>query len=98
MKHLITGFLKTYRRFVVIFLVFFVWVMFFDNRSMIVQRRLSQQIRVLENEELAYTEKLGKVKKEWESMQLYPEKYAREKYYMHKPGETVYLFVDEIKE
>jgi len=94
MKKTITRFLKTYKRFVAIFLVFFVWMLFFDNRSMLVQRKLNQQIRLLENEKESYTEKLGKVKKEWESMQQYPEKYAREKYYMHKPDETVYLYSD----
>lgn len=61
---------------------------------MLVQRKLNHQIRVLENEETVYTEKLEKVKKEWDSMQQYPEKYAREKYFMHKPDETVYLYVD----
>jgi len=94
MKQSITRFLKTYRRFVAIFFVFLVWIMFFDNRSMLVQRKLNHQIRVLENEETVYSEKLEKVKKEWDSMQQYPEKYAREKYFMHKPDETVYLYVD----
>ncbi|HAY70920.1 MAG TPA: septum formation initiator [Saprospirales bacterium] len=98
MKQTITRLLKTYKRFVAIFFVFFVWIVFFDNRSMLVQRKLNHQIRVLENEEITYTQKLEKVKKEWASMQQYPEKYAREKYFMHKPDETVYLYVDEIKE
>lgn len=94
MKRTITRFLKTYKRFVAIFLVFFVWMLFFDNRSMLVQRKLNHQIQLLENEQESYSEKLARVKKEWESMQQYPEKFAREKYYMHKTGETVYLYVE----
>jgi len=65
---------------------------FFDNRNVFVQKKLNKQVSQLENEYEQYQEKLVVVKEEYEAMLKFPEKYAREKYFMHKPGEEVFIY------
>lgn len=73
-------------------LAFIIWMVFFDNRNMFVQHRLGNQIEHLQREYVNYQEKLEEVKAEYKAMQLDPEKYAREKYFMHKPTEEVFIY------
>lgn len=92
MKKMIWFQLKRNRKFILIALVFLIWMLFFDNRNVFVQRSLTSQIAHLENEYSDYQEKLVKVKAEYDAMQRFPEKYAREKYFMHKPTEVVFIY------
>ena len=84
--------LLRYRKFLLIGLAFCLWMVFFDNRSMIVQHNLNRQIATLESEYSQYEQKLSEVKTEYEAMLQNPEKYAREKFYMHRPTEEVFIF------
>lgn len=84
--------IKRKRKFIVIAMIFLVWMLFFDNRNAFVQRSLNRQIAQLEQEYRDYEQKLVKVKAEYEAMQRNPEKYAREKYFMHKPSEVVFIY------
>jgi cell division protein FtsB len=92
MKQHLFRLLKRYRKFAVFFLAFVIWMLFFDNRNVFVQKRLDRQIDYLEKEYTEYKLKLEEVKEEYRAMQMNPEKYAREKYFMHKPTEEVFIF------
>jgi cell division protein DivIC len=83
---------KRYRKYVLIGLAFLIWMLFFDNRNWFVQNRLDRQIEYLEKEYADYEAKLEKVRMEYKAMQQNPEKYAREKYFMHKPSEEVFIY------
>lgn len=94
MKKILLFQLKRNRKFILIALVFLIWMLFFDNRNVFVQKSLDKQISQLEKEYANYHEKLIKVQAEYYAMKRYPEKYAREKYFMHKPSEVVFIYQD----
>jgi hypothetical protein len=48
-------------------------------------------VKELEREKTVYARKLEEVLKEKQIMQTQPERYARERYFMHKPDEEVFV-------
>ena len=72
---------------------FIIWMAFFDTNSLLIHRELQQEIDKLE-EQRAFlkkeTEKDKKLLKELNDPKAL-EKYAREKYYMKKDNEEVFL-------
>lgn len=92
MKNYTMYLLKRYRKFILIGLAFGIWMFFFDNRNVFVQQKLNRQIVHLESEFSTYEEKLIQAQSEYEAMLRHPEKYAREKYFMHKATEEVFIY------
>lgn len=80
---------------------FAVWMMFFDKNDMISQYEYSAQLKKLQQEKEFYTKETAAVKKdlkELDSNLHTAEKFAREKYYMKKPNEDVFVVVREQEE
>lgn len=79
-------------------LTFFVWMLFFDQESIIVQYNLSKDIKGLEEQKKFYVEEIEKNKA---SLNILTndtaslEKYARETYFMKKDKEDVFVVVEE---
>lgn len=79
---------------------FVVWMLFFDANSWLIQQELNTQIEKLEQSIKFYASELEVDRvalKELESDPRAFEKYARERFWMHKPGEEVYVFEFETK-
>lgn len=80
-------------RYILVGIVFIVWMVFFDNSSVLMHRELNNEIKELEAAKAFYTEMI--VKDSLLDAQLQTqegvEKYAREKYYMSKDNEEVFL-------
>lgn len=79
---------------------FAVWMMFFDKNDMISQYEYSAQLNKLQQEKDFYTVETASVKKdlkELDSNLNTAEKFAREKYFMKKPNEDVFVVVREGK-
>ena len=74
-----------------VFLVFLVWMLFFDSKNMFVQYKLSKQIKALEQEKEEYVKKYKIVLKEKHDLNNDVEKFAREKFFMHKENEVVFI-------
>ena len=77
-------------------LAFLVWLAFFDNDSILEQIKLSNKINDLKQEKSFYQAEIQKNKSalkalKYDTTQL--EKYAREKYFMKKDNEDVYVIV-----
>ncbi len=77
-------------------LAFLVWLAFFDNDSILEQIKLSHKINNLKQEKSFYQTEIQKNKSalkalKYDTTQL--EKYAREKYFMKKDNEDVYVIV-----
>jgi cell division protein FtsB len=75
-------------------LVFVVWLLLADKNDLFSQIKLYSQVSNLEAEKEKYEEKITKLK--WEKKALLEddyqlEKLAREKYYMKKPGEDIFV-------
>lgn len=77
-------------------LVFVVWMLFFDSDNLLEQLKLSRTIKHLENQKTYYIKEINKNKAtvkalKYDTTQL--EKFAREKYFMKKDNEDVYVIV-----
>lgn len=80
-------------KYVWVLLFFCVWMLFLDNYSYFDHRILNSEIDELENNKEYYQEE---IKKDAQNIKLLKnpdqiEKYAREKYYMKKDSEDIYI-------
>lgn len=81
-------------KYLLISLLFAVWMLFLDNYSYMDQRQLNKQIDELQDNKKYYQDE---IKKDNQSIKLLKnqdqvEKYAREKYYMKRENEDIYIF------
>ena len=83
----------------VISTVFFViWMVFFDCQNIYVQYRLYAQLQQLKKEHTYYVTQIKQLKKEKKGLlhnQERLEKFAREKYYMKREKEDLYIIIEE---
>ncbi|SCY96835.1 FtsB family cell division protein [Flavobacterium caeni] len=80
-------------KYVWVLLFFCVWMLFLDNYSYFDHRVLNQQIDELEDNKKYYQDEIRRDKQSIKMLKDsdYVEKYAREKYYMKKDSEDVYI-------
>ena len=84
-------------KFIVVTLILFVWVAFFDSNNWIKQVKLKSEIENLKEQKNYYQEEIEK-----DSIALFDlnnnqetqEKFAREKYLMKKENEDVIVIID----
>jgi cell division protein DivIC len=79
-------------------ILFFVWMLFFDQNDFISQYRMKSKMKDLENEYSYYEEKMPEVLNETQAIKYNTsqlEKFAREKYLMKKKTEQVYIIREE---
>ena len=82
-------------------LLFLTWMFFFDSNDFIRQFQMSRKLTDIEHEKEYYEQKIVEVQKDREELMSNPElleKFAREKYLMRKPTETVFVLVDKVEE
>ncbi|SEJ63434.1 Cell division protein FtsB [Dyadobacter koreensis] len=78
--------------------VWMVWILFLDNNNIGVVLSNRVKMKELEKEKAILQDKIKQVVRERNEVFGNPkmlEKWAREKYYMRKPHEDVYVIVDE---
>jgi cell division protein DivIC len=85
----------------IIFLVFVIWILFLDDYSYTEHRILNKKIKELEDNKRFYLSEIEKDSIEDKNLKN-PEKkeqFAREKYYMKKTNEDIYIieYQDSIK-
>ena len=87
--------------YVVILVVFAIWMLFFDANSYLIHRELNKEMDDLENEKEYYQNEIEKDKKAIKELSTEEgvEKLAREKYYMKKDSEEIYIieYEDSLK-
>ncbi|RZK80564.1 MAG: septum formation initiator family protein [Pedobacter sp.] len=77
---------------------FIVWMMFFDKNDIVAQYEYKSQVNKLQEEKDFYTKEITQVKKdltELSSNLNTAEKFAREKYFMKKDNEDVFVIIEE---
>tara|TARA_B100002019_G_scaffold287977_2_gene300843 strand:- start:982 stop:1290 length:309 start_codon:yes stop_codon:yes gene_type:complete len=86
-----TNFFKNPMVFIV--LIFVIWMIFFDTNSLIIHNELSNDINKLNNQKKYFTNEINKDKSELKLLQTDSglEKYAREKLFMKKENEDIFL-------
>lgn len=78
-------------------LAFVVWMLFFDRNDMASQLQYRSKVQKLEEEKDFYTKEIAKAEKDLQELTTNPErleKFARERYYMRRDDEDVYVVVD----
>jgi cell division protein FtsB len=80
-------------RYTLVMIFFAIWMLFLDNQSLWDQRSLNKQIDELEDNKTYYKEEIAKDEKSIKSLKNpgETERYAREKYYMKKDSEDIYI-------
>ena len=80
-------------KYVLIFVFFIVWMLFLDNYSYLEHRVLNNQIDELEDNRDYYQNEIATDRKKIKELQnpANIEKYAREKYFMKKDSEDIYI-------
>lgn len=92
----IPSFLKNF--YVLTLIVFAAWMVFFDSNDFVSQVKLSSQQGDLEEAKAFYEDKIIEVKEDRDALlnnDELLEKIAREKYFMQKPNEDVFIVVEE---
>lgn len=92
-------FLKNIRHYLLnkytfVLLIFFVYLTFFDDHNLIKRYKTSQEIKKLEIEYQFYQDEINKNKDYLRNIRedsVFLEKFAREKYYMKKDNEDVFI-------
>lgn len=79
------------KTFVVVLLLFIVWMMFFDRNRLATHYKLEKSINKLEHSIDSYNSETDILLKEQKDLNKNKEKYAREKYLMHKENEEVFV-------
>ncbi len=80
-------------RYTLVLIFFIVWMLFLDNYSYFDHRILEKEINELEDNKEYYQQEITKDEKSIKEMN-YPghiERYAREKYYMKRDSEDIYI-------
>lgn len=80
-------------KYVWVLLFFVTWMLFIDNYSYFEHRVLDKQISELQNNKIYYQEEILKDEKQIKQLNNPEEieKYAREKYFMKKDSEDIYI-------
>lgn len=87
--------------FAIVFIVFALWMLFIDSNSLLIHMDLNNEMNNLENEKTYYKKEIEKDKKAIKELSTDEgtEKLAREKYYMKKDNEDIYIieYEDSLK-
>ena len=87
-------------KFIFAFLMFLVWMLFFDRNDIISQIGLKNKLDQMKEDKLYYMEEIEKNKTDLQELITNPktlEKFAREKYLMKKDDEDEFVLVYEEK-
>ncbi len=77
---------------------FVVWMLFFDKNDVIAQYEFRTEVNKLQEEKDFYTKEIANVKKDLNELNTNlntAEKFAREKYFMKKDNEDVFVIIEE---
>jgi len=80
------------------FAAFAVWMLFFDEKDIFTMSHHRQELRVLQQSKKYYTAAINKEETELQNLKNNPstlEKYAREKYYMKRDNEDLFLIPEK---
>lgn len=80
-------------RYFLVTLFFIIWMVFLDNYSYLDHRLLNKEIEELEDNKRYYQEEIAKDKQSIKKLKnpAEMERFAREKYYMKKENEDIYI-------
>ena len=72
--------------------LFVIWMLYFDKHNFFTQWNLTRAVNQLESSIEDYSEQLAEAETAHKDLMNNKEKFAREKYLMHRPDEDIFLF------
>ena len=84
-------------KYTLILILFVIWMIFFDTNSYFIHKELNDDINALQDTKEFYQKEIDEDKKFIEKMKDSDEveKYAREKYYLKKENEDIFIIEHE---
>ena len=82
---------KWLNKYLLTFMIFAGWLIFFDKYNVFAQVKLKKSTIKLEQEYQKIIKDIEIAQEEKEALELNQEKYGREKYYLHKGNEDVFI-------
>ncbi|MCX7728815.1 MAG: septum formation initiator family protein [Bacteroidia bacterium] len=85
-------------KYFITFILFLIWLLFFDKNDFFTQRDLSKQLKKLYDEKKYYQNEIQKNKQNIDELKnniTSIEKFAREQYWMKKDNEDVYVVANK---
>lgn len=79
---------------------FLAWIVFFDRNDLLTQLQRRRDLNELQSVKEDFTKKIARERNELTQLQTNPavlEKYAREKYYMKRDNEDLFIITPETK-
>lgn len=87
-------------RYLLTTVVFFLWVLFFDQNNLLTQYEYFKELKKITDEKNYYEKELMQVKKSLQQLSTNPEnleRFAREKYFMKKDNEDIFILYNKDK-
>ena len=78
--------------------IFVAWMIFFDKHDVLTNWQLQQTLNKMEEDRAYYRAKIREAHQDRVDVENNKEKFAREKYYLQKSNEDVFIMVDPEKE
>ena len=78
-------------RYALILVLFAFWMLLIDKHDVVTQWRLQRTLNKLEQEKAYYLEKIEQAERDRQNLETNGERFARERYYMKKQGEDVFI-------
>ena len=78
--------------------MFIIWVGFFDQNNLITQFQYHSELNKLDDEKAFYFKELKQIQADLKELKSNPaslEKFAREKYFMKKEDEEIFVIIEE---
>lgn len=82
-------------KYVLTLLAFLVILLVLDKHDLFTQWKLHKSVKQLEKDKEYYNEKINEANRDKEVIENNQERFAREKYHMHKSDEEVFVIPDE---
>ncbi|WP_319227349.1 septum formation initiator family protein [Draconibacterium orientale] len=85
-------------KFVIAFILFAVWIIFFDENSIVSHVKSKRQLNELKQQKEYYQKRIASDRQKLQDLNKGKEeleKFAREQYQMSKPDEDVFIIVEE---
>jgi cell division protein FtsB len=79
-------------------LIFFIWIIFFDQNNLLERRKQIKQLNKLKEEKEYYLQRIENDKRRLKELKTDSEdleKFAREEYLMKKENEDIYLIIEK---
>ena len=97
-----SGVIKVLRnKYIASVIVFVVWISFFDRNDLWTQWDRKQELQKLETSQAFYEKEITTTRKDLMDLNTNPailEKFAREKFYLKKPNEEIFIIDDSAME